>query len=544
MCRRAGRWWWLAVVAAAMCFLSGTATAETARLELKRLDPRDRLIVGPDLFLRISNAQTHFSQLGLKGRHPRSKDFSQAVHKEPKYEAGEPVRGVFQLGGQTFGFALDATAQPLTGQKADDSPPASNKPGDAKAGQSSRANKRSPPAPRATRYNRLYFDRNRNGDLTDDPPVDGKPSGAFGLSSNYAVTVFPVVELKLQAQGTTYDYAFFVRSMSYAARDYRYVQVSLEPAVYRHGTITLDGQSHEVFLTDFNANGRFDDAPQMARVQLSEPSDGRVFLTQGDILMFGSPTLSLGGMVSPYDVTTVEGRHPLSKLLCLKGRFYEVQVPPSGEQLTLTPTRLPMGSLRSPHRRFQALLYGELGFVKVVGSDQEIPIPAGQWRIASYTLDLTAERQKALAAPKAPAKPSEKSAAGKEPKGASAAQKTAEGGLLSGLARSLVGLATPRLPTGRGGPTILSATMSKEPSPITVRPGQRVELPFGPPFTPIVRVDYATDNQIHLGMTLVGSAGESCTNLLVDGTRPSRKPEFTIRDPQGNVVQQGSFEYG
>ena len=46
-----------------------------------------------------------------------------------------------------------------------------------------------------------------------------------------------------------------------------------------------------------------------------------------------------------------------------------------------------------------------------------------------------------------------------------------------------------------------------------------------------------------LQMSLIGSAGERCTGLIVDGGRPP-KPEFTITDPQGKVVQTGNFEYG
>lgn len=68
-------------------------------------------------------------------------------------------------------------------------------------------------------------------------------------------------------------------------------------------------------------------------------------------------------------------------------------------------------------------------------------------------------------------------------------------------------------------------------------------MSFGPPYKPVVNVDYASSDRIHLGMPLVGTAGERCTNLLVDGTRPPQKPEFTIRDTQGNVVLQGTFEY-
>jgi hypothetical protein len=44
-------------------------------------------------------------------------------------------------------------------------------------------------------------------------------------------------------------------------------------------------------------------------------------------------------------------------------------------------------------------------------------------------------------------------------------------------------------------------------------------------------------------MSLVGSAGEVCNNLMVDGGRP-KSPEFEIKDPDGKVVQSGKFEYG
>ena len=53
----------------------------------------------------------------------------------------------------------------------------------------------------------------------------------------------------------------------------------------------------------------------------------------------------------------------------------------------------------------------------------------------------------------------------------------------------------------------------------------------------------AQHKQLSLDMSLVGSTGEICTNMMVNGGRPS-KPEFTITDPKGKVVQQGSFEYG
>jgi hypothetical protein len=44
-------------------------------------------------------------------------------------------------------------------------------------------------------------------------------------------------------------------------------------------------------------------------------------------------------------------------------------------------------------------------------------------------------------------------------------------------------------------------------------------------------------------MSLVGSAGEVCTNPAVNGGRPD-KPSFTIADDKDKIVQSGQFEYG
>jgi hypothetical protein len=48
---------------------------------------------------------------------------------------------------------------------------------------------------------------------------------------------------------------------------------------------------------------------------------------------------------------------------------------------------------------------------------------------------------------------------------------------------------------------------------------------------------------VQLQMSLVGSSGESCQQILINGQRPGT-PEFTITDPKGKVVQSGAFRYG
>jgi len=44
-------------------------------------------------------------------------------------------------------------------------------------------------------------------------------------------------------------------------------------------------------------------------------------------------------------------------------------------------------------------------------------------------------------------------------------------------------------------------------------------------------------------MALIGSGGERCSGIYVNGSRPPA-PEFTITDPDGKKVQTGKFEYG
>jgi hypothetical protein len=79
---------------------------------------------------------------------------------------------------------------------------------------------------------------------------------------------------------------------------------------------------------------------------------------------------------------------------------------------------------------------------------------------------------------------------------------------------------------------------------VTVREGETVKLPFGPPYKPTVTTSHrAGTPAASLGMSLVGSAGEQCSNLMVDGRRPP-DPTFTITDPEGTEVQAGKFEYG
>ena len=101
--------------------------------------------------------------------------------------------------------------------------------------------------------------------------------------------------------------------------------------------------------------------------------------------------------------------------------------------------------------------------------------------------------------------------------------------------------------SARIGPSTVSARATADYKPVAVRKGETAVMPFGPPYTPTVKGEFYQTNkdgkQLSLAMSLIGSVGEVCTNLTVNGGRPD-KPAFTISDDKGKEIDSGQFEYG
>jgi hypothetical protein len=487
----------------------------------------------------------------MGGQEDQEAAFKRLVKKQPdKYNCEHPFRGVAKLGTQEFAFVLDTAAPP---PKPEAKP--AEKPGqkpEAKADAAAEKEKTQPgllqtlaraltgeaataeppvPAGKAIAYSRLHFDLNHNGDLTDDQVIEAESSGGMAMVQNYAYSQFPSVTVGLEAGGVKFDYVFTLSVNSQGLPDGSgYAYGSLNAAAYREGEITLDGKKRRLVLIDFNSNGRFDD-PIKIRDDVATP-DGQVYATYGDVLLV-DPETNSRVYVNPYDSTASANRHQVSKLLNLDGKYYELKISPAGDQLSLTPSALPLGSVTNPNAGFTAVVYGDQGFVKVRGGkSQPAVLPAGDWKLLNYTIDQTA-------APKPQPKPGEKPEAG-----AATKTDTSSGGLLGALVQALGG-------GGMAGPaeapllvTRVSAAGTKDYKPVAVRTGATVELPFGPPYKPVVRADYAQgDGQVQLGLRLVGITGEQCTDMTVQGSRPPA-PQFKITDPKGEVVYQGVFKYG
>lgn len=535
---------------AALAVLLGLAaelSAETCQLEMKRVDTATRVVsrlTSVDNLFQRTYPQHFYMQIresastGPVIQTEGQAEFSEVITKEPEeYVSKHPFRGVAKLGSQQYGFVFDTAAPPKKAEdedaKDDD---AEEEEGEKKGGLLdviAGAVEPEQPSQRKVapveRYNRLIFDLNHNGDLTDDEPIKALGmDGRIVYPSSYSNYSFPRQDLTIEVDGTKVDYSFTFSIYAHASTGYQYASASLNAAAYREGKIKLGGKERRIVLVDFNSNGRFDDLFTVR--DDVQTADGTIYPNYGDML-FVDPEVTPNAYRSTYDPTTSDDQYYLAKLVNLDGKFYDVTVTPAGDQLTLEPSKVPTGMVTNPNKGYRAVVYGDLGFVKIAaGESQEAPLPAGTWKLLAYTIDQTA-----LAQPE-----EEKPAAEEE------AKEQKEGSLLESLMGALIGGASNAAATRVQRPrtTIVCARGTKDYKPVEVREGETTLLPFGPPYRGVVSAPYRSGtDSVSLALDVVGSAGERCSNLMVGGGRPS-KPTFTITNSKDEEVASGNFEYG
>jgi hypothetical protein len=474
--------------------MPAVAHAETFTLERKVLKDEGRSFqLGPELLYRLTSPQHFWMQTGVE-MPPSDPPFSSVIKKQPaKYACKHPFRCVAKLGTDNYGFVLDGTSLDSKG------------------------------------YDRLYFDRNHNGDLTDDAVIKARPT-SFLMGSRQRE--FPRVDVTVNAGGKKLDYAFFlsVYTYSYSVSDKEsqmHASASLTAGVYREGDVTVGGKKHHVSLIDFNSNGRFDDkCDTMKDVQ---SRDDQVHVQQGDSILIDPDPKDMTSF--GYSPTDCKSRHHVSKLVNIDDRFYELTISPSGDSLTLTPSKLPIAYVSNPGHKYDALIYGDNGFLKISGGESKpAAVPVGEYKLLGYRIE--GDPKKVTSAAKA-----EKTAADEEKK-----DKPEKPSLGSRLGSLLFGGGSGGL---RMGPrvTFVNAQATKDYPSVKVREGKTTLLAFGPPYKPVVEVQYFGGEEARLGMKLVGSAGETCSNLMVDGDRPP-SPTFQITTTKGEIVARGKFEFG
>ncbi|MBN2578787.1 MAG: hypothetical protein JXB10_07330 [Pirellulales bacterium] len=484
---------WAAAVAAGLVFSVQAAETEHCTLELVRLEakPAGQGVSQSEWLYRGVNSQGFFMRPGQEQNTGFEKAFKAAVKKEPeKYVAKTPLRGAVKFGDKRYGFVFDKQEEKSKG------------------------------------YDRLYFDVNGNGDLTDDKPLDAlTDENSTRYPENYIRLSFPRVDLPIEVDGKKFDYSFLAEEQGW---DKEYIYPQFKAGVYGRGEITLDGKTMPVAVLDYNSNGRFDDVVSMKN--MSHGSNGELYPRYGDKLL-----------VEPEHVTSEERqdsslrsvRQPyLSKINALDGKYYELKVSPVGDELGYTPSTAPLGKIACPHTPCTVELISKRGYIPLVLKDSEpAEVPAGKWRLLSYTWSVKDWKKPPKEEKKEDAKKS-----GDKATLFTAFKKALEDALPRKSARY-----EPLY--GPENESRISARGTNKSEAIRVTADQTTTLKVGPPYKLQVKVQYLNPGTAHLALYIVGADGETVSNLYVNGRRPP-KPKITITDPQDEVVQQGAFEYG
>jgi len=502
------------ICALAVGAIGSVAAAETAKLELKKLPDQSQSRDAAEFLFRMTQSQSlGANREDAEGTKRREAEFAEVIKKQPeKYKSEYPFRGVARLGSQKFGFVLD-TVKIQQG------------------------------------YNRLFFDLNGNGDLTDDAVVEARKNRDSFYGGDYARCEFPRTDVTIDVDGKKLEYAFFFSVYSYGfeeSKGPRYIGASMNAAAYRDGKLTLDGKEHRVVLLDFNCTGRFNDAYRVEKEAVM--ADGQLYASEGDMLLVDPDTKQTEEYFG-YGLTDRKERLAVSKLVCIADKYYDMKVSPQGDELTLTAyTGAVAEATNANCDLYEAVVYGDNGVLKISGErNKPVKLPVGEWRVVNY---------RASAAPAKPAnkpeakpdaeKKTDKPAEEQKAKPKKTALSKAVGSWLgSGEAEDADEEEEVTLPQVlRQRQTIVSADATKDSPAFKVEAGKTVFMKFGPPYQPRVKVSRGgEDRDARLSLAIVGSGGELVNNLLVNGGRP-KAPSFQIITPSGEIVHRGKFEFG
>ncbi|MBN2218545.1 MAG: hypothetical protein JW719_14310 [Pirellulales bacterium] len=297
----------------------------------KRADPLTEHVLG------MTNPQT-FMARSNGGKSPYEAQFGKLVKKEPEYAMKSPFRAVAHFGAKQCPFALDAVGEKAKG------------------------------------YNRLYFDANGNGDLTDDAPIDTKDVEASGRGNNF-LCGFRDIKVPLELGGVEVDHlmSMEVRHSESPAMAYTYVR--LTSAAVREGQIEQEGKKVRFLLVDHNSNGRFDDLVAVRNFR------SRLYVAVGDVFLVNPSAKKARAAAAP-------DYYFVNRSVCLGNHFYKIEISPSGDRMKLEPVELSIGYVTHSSPAYRAVVYSDEQGVLMIGGarGQKVALPAGKWKLANYTI--------------------------------------------------------------------------------------------------------------------------------------------------------------
>ena len=202
---------------------------------------------------------------------------------------------------------------------------------------------------------RLYIDRDGDGDLTDEKPLEGR-AGNFGLIE------MSVLSGKVRQP---HRIALTLRKGSNGF----FFQCS-DSGVYR-GVVSLDGVSFSITLYDRDGDGRFDD------------------IAKPPVINQGSRQLPEGAraLISENGYGDYSEVQPLCDFLYIRSRLYRLKVDTARDILTLTPVAKGLSFVKLPMPVERLSLYDQkharyLTAYHPLGDT--IPVPPGSYHLFSY----------------------------------------------------------------------------------------------------------------------------------------------------------------
>ena len=351
----------------------------------------------------------------------------------------------------------------------------------------------------STFYDRLYFDANANGDLTDDPVGDAtEPARLPGRFLSPPLDMTVVVDGKslpycLRVQATGLD---ILDAMEMGDEvDVELMELKLQSNCCYRGEFTTGGKSYRVLIGDGNVNGRFGD--EVAFSPPAQPDPHLALVRTGDQLF----------VTAEAKFHEQDGAF-LGNRLGLAGELYDLSVDPLGNVLALKPlaTEAATVQLTLDPERLSLVTEDGASYLTLYRPGAVAKVPAGKYRIADYQIYRN---------------------------------------------------------DSEGDRWYLSATVTPRSKVVDLGAGTKTKLEYGEPYTPAAIIparvyeafEKGYQERVEVEFSIGGAGGEVVNDLKRVAGRKTKidldatgnfpvEPRFFIMEGSGKITTQGEFEYG
>lgn len=228
-------------------------------------------------------------------------------------------------------------------------------------------------------YNRIYFDANGNGDLTDDPVIIEDPDAGKDPAVPHP---YSIKDVSIPQKSGPARYSFRI-NVNYVSRRKgkkiskavveRSLKLQIAATCLYEGKLDLGGAAYRICLGDMNGNGRFDDFVKVPDFS-ALPAGTKVSL-EGD-----------GFYLSSKSEVNSDGVLAFGNWLVLGDRLFRVRLDLGSGMLTLIPPDDELATVAIPMKTEYLGIYTEDGahYVMMHWPGKEIALPPGQYRLDKY----------------------------------------------------------------------------------------------------------------------------------------------------------------